>query len=414
VRLAVLTDVFPELSETFVVSELRALRRLGFDARVEAGRRADRSNPDAGDLPVRFLADDPPLRRLLDLCWLAARHPLRCLEDLRARRRWAREERVRPLSGLAPAARRIARRGDRHLHAHFAAGAALDAMRLGALLGLPYSVTAHAYDIYMEPRNLREKLERAAFATTGCDYTLRDLRTAAGPEAAERVHKVIMGVDGDSFRRGIPPRGGRTVVAVGRLVEKKGFADLVRAAALLRERTPLERVAIVGEGDLRDELIRLTREHDLEDVVELAGALAPSAVRDLLERADVLAMPAVVARDGDRDSMPVVVKEALAMEVPVVASDEVGLPEVVRPEWGRLVTPGDAHALADALRELLELPAAERAAMGRAGRAFVLEHCDVHRETARLGRLIESAAAQRDVRGRGAGRPAAAGGAGRT
>jgi glycosyltransferase involved in cell wall biosynthesis len=116
-------------------------------------------------------------------------------------------------------------------------------------------------------------------------------------------------------------------------------------------------------------------------------------VREVLERADLLVMPCVVARDGDRDSMPVAVKEAMAMEVPVVASDEVGLPELVRPPWGRLAQPGDAAALADAIREVLSLPAPERAAMGRAGRSWVLEHCDVDRETRSLARLIESSRA---------------------
>ncbi|HEX8065461.1 MAG TPA: glycosyltransferase [Thermoleophilaceae bacterium] len=411
-RLAVLTDAFPELSETFVAAEVRALRELGHDARVEAGRRAERPNPEAGGLPVAFLADDGPARQLAALAWLAARHPLRCLADLRDRRRWAREERVRPLRSLAPAALRAARRRDRHLHAHFAAGAALDAMRLARLLGVPWSLTAHAYDIYLERRNLREKLERAAFVTSGCEYTVRDLRALAGPAAAGRVHEVVMGVDGEAFRRRAPGPGdrtveahapggrtveahapGRTVVAVGRLVEKKGFAHLVEAAALLRDRAPLDRVRIAGDGPLRGDLERLARERGVGDAVELLGPLAPDAVRDLLEAADLLAMPCVVAADGDRDSMPVAVKEALAMEVPVVASDEVGLPELVRPGWGRLVPPGDPAALAGAIEELLALPAAERAAMGRAGREHVLRRCDVRAETARLARLIEAAAA---------------------
>jgi glycosyltransferase involved in cell wall biosynthesis len=389
VRLAVFTDLFPELSETFVVSELRALARMGHEPRVEAGRRAEHRNPDARGLEVRFLDDDGPLRRLADLAWLAARHPVGCVRDLRARRRWAREERVRPLSGLAPAARRVARRGDRHLHAHFASGAALDAMRVGLLLGLPYSVTAHAYDIYMEPRNLREKLLGAAFATSGCDYTVRTLREVAGPEAHARIHRIVMGVDGERFRRSGPRQARRVVVAVGRLVEKKGFQHLVDAAALLGRGAPLDRLTIVGEGELRAELESRARERGIGDLVELTGALDPAGVRRVLEQADLLAMPSVVAPDGDRDSMPVVVKEALAMEVPVVASDEVGLPEVVRPEWGRLVPPGDPAALAGAIEELLALSPEERAGMGRAGRAFVLAHCDVDLETAKLARLME-------------------------
>ena len=382
---AVLTDLFPELSETFVVSELRALARLGLEPHVEAGRRADRPNPDAAGVDVRFLADDSPPRRLVDVVWLFARHPVRCAADLRDRRRWGGEEKVRSLAGLAPAARRLVRRGDSHLHAHFAAGAALDAMRLGRLLGLPYSVTAHAYDIYMEPANLREKLERAEFATSGCEYTVRDLRRLT-PGA--RLEKVVMGVDGEAFRRRTRHPGGRTVVAVGRLVEKKGFGQLIDAAALVA----LDRVLIAGEGPLDETLNEQVRRKGLEAVVELVGPLAPAAVRELLEGADVLAMPSVIAADGDRDSMPVVVKEALAMEVPVVASDEVGLPEVVRLEWGRLVPPGDPAALAEAIAELLALPAAERAAMGRAGREFVLDHCNVDREAAKLAALIEAAA----------------------
>ena len=126
-------------------------------------------------------------------------------------------------------------------------------------------------------------------------------------------------------------------------------------------------------------------------MVELLGPRDPDEVRELLERADVLAMPCVVAADGDRDSMPVVVKEALAMEVPVVASNEVGLPELVKPGWGTLVSPGDPIALADALEELLALPRDQRIAMGRRGREWVLKHCSVEREAERLARLVREA-----------------------
>src|SRR5205823_1444661 len=204
-------------------------------------------------------------------------------------------------------------------------------------------------------------------------------------------HEVIMGVDGDFFtRRARHPRG-RTVVAVGRLVEKKGFGHLLEAAALLRERAPLDRVFIAGDGPLRRTLEDRVRDLDLADAVELRGPLSPDAVRDLLEAADLLAMPCVVAVDGDRDSMPVVVKEAMAMELMVVATDEVGLPEVVRPPWGRLVAPHDPEALARAIEEVLALGPQERAAAGTAGREWVREHANVDREAAKLAELLTEA-----------------------
>jgi glycosyltransferase involved in cell wall biosynthesis len=103
-------------------------------------------------------------------------------------------------------------------------------------------------------------------------------------------------------------------------------------------------------------------------------------------------MPCVVARDGDRDSMPVVVKEAMATELLVVATDEVGLPECVMAPWGFLAPPGDAALLAAALQAALALSGEERAAAGAAARAWVSVHADVDAETARMAQLIQQRA----------------------
>jgi glycosyltransferase involved in cell wall biosynthesis len=352
----------------------------GVDVRVEAGKRAPRPNPEAGGAPPVVYWDEPGSRaeNLRARVSLVLRHPLRVLRDLNGRLRWRRDEAVRPLRRLAPIAQRIAAEAD-HIHAHFAGAAALDAMRVSLLTGVPYSVTTHAYDIFLDPTNLDEKLERARFHVAVCDYNAEYLRHRV-PRAAGRMHKVVMGVDPERFKRARPYPGGRTVVAVGRLIEKKGFGYLVGAARSL----PDVQVRIAGEGPLRAEL-----ERDAPPNVELLGALAPDAIRDLLESADLLALPCVVASDGDRDSMPVVVKEALAMEVPVVGSDEVGMPEMVRDDWGRLVPPRDAEALAGAIAELLAKPSAARAEMGRRGREFVARSFSVRDEALKLIALIE-------------------------
>jgi glycosyltransferase involved in cell wall biosynthesis len=376
-RVCVVAGRYPVASETFVPAEVAGLRRAGLQIRVEAAAHGDAGGP----APDACWADDSTADRLRALLWLVARHPRGVLADLRDRRRWRREEPVPPLRWLAPAARRIAARDERHLHAHFATGPALAALRLGQVLGRPFSVTAHAYDIFLAPANLREKLERAAFATSGCAYTVAALRDVA-PDA--EILEVVMGVDPDAFAPAPPrPEGGRAVVAVGRLVPKKGFADLVRAAGTLaRAGRPLSRLTIAGDGPLRGELAALAAAEGV--VLELPGAVAHDRVGALVGEHDVFCLPCVVAPDGDRDSMPVAVKEALAVEVPVVVTDEVGLPELVHDGWGRRVAPHDPAALAAALDELLALPAADRRSMGRAGRAHVTAHANVWTASARL------------------------------
>lgn len=375
-RLAVFVDAYPELSETFILNEAKALAALGHEVRIEAGRRAERPNPEAADGPPVVHRDQATRAdNLRALRRLITRNPAGVARDLAAQLRWRRAEQVTPLRRLAWVAMRVVDAGDQHIHAHFAAGAALDAMRVSRLTGVPYGVTTHGYDLYKEPRNLREKLAGARPNVTVSDYTAQFVRSVSPNE----LHKIVMGVDGERFRRTRPYPGGRTVVAVGRLVEKKGFAYLLEAARSL----PDVQVRIAGDGPLRTEL-----EASAPDNVELLGACAPDQIRELLEGADLLTLPCVVAADGDRDSMPVVVKEALAMEIPAVGSDEVGMPEMVRPEWGRLVPPRDVSALADAIRELLALPPDERAAMGRRGREFVLEHFSVTNEARKLAELF--------------------------
>ncbi len=372
----ILVDSYPRLSESFVRNEAAMLVRLGHPIRVEAIRHGE---PLTSTVPVAWRADDTKARRRTECLRLIARHPWRCLRDLCARRRWRREEKPATLRELAPITRRVERFGAAHLHAHFAAGAALDAQRIAALLGLRHSVTAHAYEIFRSPANLREKLERATFVTTGCEYNRRHLCQLA-PRA--RVELIVMGVDGGAFRRSRPHPGGRTAIAVGRLVEKKGFERLLRAVALLAD----VRVWIVGDGELRTALGQLAEELLVTDRVKFLGAREDVGV--LMEQADVLAMPFTIARDGDRESMPVVLKEALAMELPVIATDVAGVGEAVHPPWGVLVTGGDTVAFASALRAMLDQSPQRRAQLGRMGREWVLEHASVERETARLSRLI--------------------------
>ncbi len=390
------TDAFPARSETFVYNEALALRDLGRPVRVEAAARPARvERTVARELQIDYIEDYLPGQAIRDLAWLLARHPIRSVRDIAARRRWRAEEAVMPLRAIASAARRLARDGVPHVHVNFAAGAALTAMRVHLLLGSSYSVTAHGYEVFQEPRNLAEKLERAAFVAGPCEYTAEHLRSLVAAHERGKVHVVVMGVDGERFRRRSAYPGHATVVGIGRLVEKKGFPYLVEAAAELRRQGGLERLVIAGDGPLRGELEEGIARQGLEESAELVEAWGAEEVRELLERADLLAYPSVIAADGDRDAMPMVVKEAMAMEVPVVTSDAAGLPELVRPEWGRMVPQRDTAALADGIAEVVALPAAERERMGTAGRAHALEHCSLRRQAERIAQLVDGATQSR-------------------
>ncbi len=384
--LAYLLDAYPAASETFVYRELERIEsRLG-PAVIESMSRPERPAPEAPTAArLTYLEDDSPREKLAALAWLARRNPRGLIGDLRMRRRFEAGALAWPTAAIAPAARRLEAEGVRHIHVHFAAGAALNAMRIARLTGITYSVQAHAYEVFRAPTDIRAKLEDASFVCAPSRYVATELeRLAPGIEA--RV--LGMGVDAEAFQRQAPLPEERRVLAVGRLVEKKGFEHLIRAARLLADKGTVERVLIIGEGELRGRLEALIAELDLGAIVSIEPAWGVEAVRSQMEQTRVFAAPSVVAADGDREGSPVVIREAMAMALPVVASATAGIPELVDESRGRLVAPGDAEALAQALGELLDAPSNELETLGSAGRSWVREHASIEASTARLAELL--------------------------
>jgi len=173
-------------------------------------------------------------------------------------------------------------------------------------------------------------------------------------------------------------------VAVGRLEAQKGFADLVAVARDLGRE-----VVIVGDGPLRNELEQRTG-----DAVRFSGALTRAEALEPIERAAVLVTPSVIAPDGSRDGIPMVLKEALAFSVPVVASDAVGNPEVVDPARGGAISGRRPADVGGSGAGSACASGGEREAMGRAGRAFAERMADVRQQTARHLALFAGAAAR--------------------
>jgi glycosyltransferase involved in cell wall biosynthesis len=219
---------------------------------------------------------------------------------------------------------------------------------------------------------LREKTAEADFVVTISEFNRRLLARFGDPA---KVHVVRCGIELERYPlQEEPPPGPATILTVASLQEYKGVDRLIRACAVLAARSlPEWRCRIVGGGVLRRELERLVEELGLGGRVELCGPKPQDEVARLLQESHLFVLPSVVAHDGQMDGLPVALMEALAVGLPVVASDLSGVPELVRPgETGTLVPPGDAEALADALAGVLLDPEPARR-LGRAGRRLVEE-----------------------------------------
>ncbi len=365
---------FPEPSETFVVREIEALRRAGVPVSVLAGWRAGGSVP-AG-LDVRWLH-----RRGLPVA--AAWGDLKGLEP--RPRRWARALR---LGSMAAAAKRSLPPDTWRLHAHFANDAAALARYLSSVSGVPYRITAHAYDLFRDPFLLDPNLRGAERIYTVSEANLHFLRERA-PGAGwdrERMSVLRCGVDlaEFSYRDPPPPRRPARLLCPARLVPKKGHAVLLEAVRTLMERGSDVRLELAGDGPLEAEVRARIASLGLEGRVDLLGSIPAEEVRERMSVSDVVVLASRVAEDGDRDGLPVALIEALALGVPAVSTRVAGIPELLTRETGRTVEPDRADLLAAAIAECLSESLEGRIARARAGRRAVEREFDVRRQVEEL------------------------------
>ena len=272
----------------------------------------------------------------------------------------------------APLAKKMRRDNITFINSHFADAAASFALLSARLLELEYGVTTHAYDIFTPQYNLSEKLDNARFVLTCTNYNKKAMLDQQSELPEDKVHVFYHGIDAAKFERSAPAKDDIVeIIAVGRLVRKKGFGILLRACAILRDRGFRFRCRIIGDGPLSAELSQLSDEMRLHDEVELVGALPPTVMKDYYERAHIFALPCVIEKDGNRDGIPNVIAEAMAMQLPVVSSRISGIPELVKDGvTGFLAEQRDTQAITDALEQLIRNPSL-RQHMGVSGRERV-------------------------------------------
>ena len=398
-KVAYVLKMFPRFSETFILSEILELERQGMEVRIYSLKLPNdgRFHGDVARVkaPVTYVPSvvAANFRDFLTPHWRVfnwnRRRYLKTLWRTIRRRRWGAVKRFMQAAYLAPQLRDA---GITHVHAHFASSATSVAHHLHHLIGLSYSFTAHAKDIYIDgvaEDVLRRKLDSARFIVTVSDYNRAHLASIA-PHAD--IVRIYNGLDLQQFSLdGTHPDALPMVLAVGRLVEKKGFDILVRACAILNSQQVRFRCTIVGTGALEHPLRAMVDELELGDLIDLPGPMPREALITLYPRASVLVAPCVIGSDGNRDGLPTVLIEAMALGVPVISTDVTGIPELVQHGvTGRLAGQNDPGALAASIRASLE-QRADSMEMAREGRRVVENRFDLRRNVTDLRTLLEKA-----------------------
>ena len=389
-RVAFVLKGYPRLSETFIAQEIHGLERLGLDIEIVSLRRPTDAarHPIHDDIaaPVRYLPEylrDEPGR--VARAWRRTR---RLPGYARARAAWLADlkrdrtpNRARRFGQALVLADELDPRIG-HIHAHFLHTPASVARYASLLRELPWTVSAHAKDIWTTPDwEKREKLESCRWAVTCTAANAAHLAALAPPE---RVDLVYHGYDPARFPARPPPpamRDGRDpeqpvrLLSVGRAVVKKGYDVLLAALAALPDGLHW-RFAHVGGGPLAAALAGRAREFGLGARIVWCGPLAHDRVLAHYRDSDLFVLPSRIAADGDRDGLPNVLMEAQSQSLACVATRLSGIPELIEDGvTGRLVPAGDRDALTRALAELMTRPARRRA-LAQAGAARVRRDFD--------------------------------------
>lgn len=388
-----LVKTFPKLSETFILNEILELERQGVNLHIFSLRnRSDlRAHPGVAQVksPVTYL---PTVLPDFDLAAetqlvetqakLLQQDPVTYMKALKFYLSRHEKRRLHEFLQGAYLAEQMQQLGITHLHVHFANVPTATAEIAQIFSQVPYSITAHAKDIYLSDATaLDRRISKAEFVLTCTDFNrryLEDLSTSRTP-----IHLSYHGLDLSRFQpqpkasnhKASNPKTANQIpliLSVGRFCEKKGFSYLLEALSTLKKVGVPFRSVIVGYGELEQQIREKIVAFNLSEQVTIAGKLTQNELIDYYQQSDAFVLPCIVTNEGDRDGIPNVLLEAMAMEIAVVSTDISGISELVKTNHnGVLVPEKDVLALAQALESLLRQPEL-RQQFGKAGRESVL------------------------------------------
>lgn len=381
-------------SHTFVRREVAALRKLGETVQPFSIQR----ERDAEDGFVCAVLGQSALTHLRAFASHCVRRPARLMKV------WTRalSHRAPGLRGLlwsqfhfveaSTLAVLLEQHGVGHLHNHFANNGATVGMLAAQLAGIDWSMTLHGISETDYPAGLLlpGKLDAASFTACASLFMRAQAMRVSHPHIWQRFHIVRCGIDIDALptpkhdtaRDG---EGSIHIVCVGRLSPEKGYGVMAHALTLLREADQLNhRVTIVGDGSAQQEIKADFEARQLTDITTFTGALGEAETLKTIANADMLVLPSLM------EGLPVVLMEALALRVPVIASGVAGIPELIEHgKTGLTVIPTDAPALAQAIKRLTDDPAL-RDRLAQAGRARIEEEFTSNESARRMQALFHA------------------------
>jgi glycosyltransferase involved in cell wall biosynthesis len=405
---------YPRLSQTFVLNEMLALEKVGVSIQIFAltnpREKVVQRQVHQVRAPVHYLDEDMRPRSLKEVFQenvrVAMRYPKGYLGSLvyfaangsidrgyTASNRWACFLQAVHLVRILVRTERIDGRKIDHLHAHFAHDPALIAYLVHRMTGMPYSFTAHARDLYQVPQKALTDRLRAAHAVVTCCRANLDYLMEIAPAQQPKFSLIYHGVNLENFRPRSNERAEATpacalILSVGRLVEKKGFHDLLQALLLVKQSGLDFRCEIYGDGPLREQLGRWIEQHDMTGQVALHGDRTQQELISIYQGATLFALTPVQTEDGDRDGIPNVLVEAMAVGLPVITTAVSGIPELVdHNQNGLLYRSHNVEDIASGIGELLRNPQ-KRRQLGEAASKKVREQFDINQAAKRLRTLF--------------------------
>jgi len=400
-KVAYLVSRYPAISHTFILREVVELRRLGMEIETVSINPPDRSADRLSETERTEAKRTYCLKRLSKMRILGAlfgefvTNPLGCLKGFAMALRLGGGSATATLWRLfylveaILVGRWMRKMGIRHLHVHFATPAATVALLTAKVFGIRFSLTVHGPDEFYDVTefHLREKIESALFICTIGSYCRSQLMRLSDPRHWSKIVVSPLGVDTKVFSQTASIAEDASVfqiLCVGRLVAAKGQAVLVDAVAKLLQEGRRIQLTLAGDGPDRERLEAATKELGIEEHCSFLGGVNPDAVRALYQSTQLFVLPSFA------EGIPVVLMEAMAMEVPCISTFVNGIPELIESgEQGLLVCPADGVALRDAIARVMDNKALARS-LAEAGRSKVMTKYELIRNVAHLRSIFSS------------------------